>query len=1185
MNPIFTNGRKFAEPMREAEIALRNNQRAAIVLAVVDDPFATPDYPHLLRTEAMAELAERLFGKYAFYEFNAATATQLSIPRFCRDLRERPACVFVYGLEALALTDKSRYLNVLQLLNNHREDIRDTCTALVLWMSPATHKDVVTHAPDFADWRAASVAFKANQEDATPQTTLGSLPIAEADALRHEAQRFEEMLQQTDMEPTLAAEFYRQLGQIRSRLGQEQESLQALREAARLAAETFNLEQMEQIYLEYLQEQYGYLNPRGISQTVKSVTLPLDEVYVSLTAEREVEQGWLSIDFDVPLETTHIHISAEQVAEARARQPQRYSEKIDLPRAVRESARMVVLGDPGAGKTTLAKFLTVCFARACRDGRETTQDKEGNDYGYTRLPVLLRVADYAEALRHNPGLALQTYLIESCHNVPLTHNAINSLFQQAFANGRMFVILDGLDEVADAITRLEIARRIENFVTGMAAGNRALVTSRIAGYNEARLSAGFQQFTLRDMEPEQIARFLERWCAAVERFHTPDASATAIQQRMTAEKTALLRAVEANEGVRRLAGNPLLLTILALIHRNNARLPERRIELYDLATRTLLRDWRLANAGMQARTVDEAEAQELLGPLAYEMHESEPTGLISEERASELLCLYYATARGRKPEDTDVQVAIADFLRRVREHTGLFVERAPGKYGFMHLTFEEYFAAREIVSDFTQAAQRIREHKHQARWEEVIRLAIASERPKNAAHLIRAAIWNNDGAKATTGYVPSEYEDILRRDLMLAARCLGDCEAIEPILARQIADELTDICLNRSFRHNYDPLRRRVYVTLPALDSSEIGLEMLRQLRSALQDERWAVRGRAATALGQVGQASKDTVPPLLIALQDTHPFVRQSAIAALGWLNDASENVVTALLNHLDDKESSVRHSAATALGRLGNVSENVVTALLNHLQNGNRNARLSAIAALGRLGNQSKKVAMILLNHLQHSNREERRSVISALGRLGNVSEKVVTALLNLLKDNAGDVRQNAVASLGQLGNASDRVVAALISLSKDRDKKVRQSVAAALGRLGTASDKVEIALFSLLNDEESYVRQSTVTALGKLANISENVVTTLVSLLNDSNEQVQVCAAKALGSVDNASEKVIITLLNLLQSRDDSVRLNTATTLGELGYASENIITALLHCLQDEQGYVQDAAWEALNLLVQS
>ncbi len=72
-----------------------------------------------------------------------------------------------------------------------------------------------------------------------------------------------------------------------------------------------------------------------------------------------------------------------------------------------------------------------------------------------------------------------------------------------------------------------------------------------------------------------------------------------------------------NIGVRQLASNPLMLTILALIHRAGARLPSRRVELYELAVKTLLEDWELSRGIPERKIVKENEALRLLGPLAY----------------------------------------------------------------------------------------------------------------------------------------------------------------------------------------------------------------------------------------------------------------------------------------------------------------------------------------------------------------------------------------------------------------------------------------------------------------------------------------------------------------------------------------------------------------------------------------
>ena len=134
-NSLFYPDGALDAPMRELTIALRDPERTAIALAIVEDPFAPPDASSRLRQEAMGELAERLFGNYTLYEFNFYTEREMSLPRFCRTLRDRPAAVFAYGLETLAENDKEAYIKSLELLNQQREDIRDTKTALIIWRS------------------------------------------------------------------------------------------------------------------------------------------------------------------------------------------------------------------------------------------------------------------------------------------------------------------------------------------------------------------------------------------------------------------------------------------------------------------------------------------------------------------------------------------------------------------------------------------------------------------------------------------------------------------------------------------------------------------------------------------------------------------------------------------------------------------------------------------------------------------------------------------------------------------------------------------------------------------------------------------------------------------------------------------------------------------------------------------
>ena len=148
--------------------------------------------------------------------------------------------------------------------------------------------------------------------------------------------------------------------------------------------------------------------------------------------------------------------------------------------------------------------------------------------------------------------------------------------------------------------------------------------------------------------------------------------------------------------MRRLAVNPLLLRILALIHRTGAKLPQKRIELYKLAADTLARTWRPAQGVSESALVKESALLKedyltpLLSTLAYWLHVNKPTGLATEREVYEVLGEAWARLNEWHWDADDPNPKITEeirkFLAAVHEHTGLFVERAPTRYGFMHLT-------------------------------------------------------------------------------------------------------------------------------------------------------------------------------------------------------------------------------------------------------------------------------------------------------------------------------------------------------------------------------------------------------------------------------------------------------------------------------------------------------------------
>ncbi|MEH1944851.1 MAG: tetratricopeptide repeat protein [Nostoc sp.] len=505
-------------------------------------------------------------------------------------------------------------------------------------------------------------------------------------------------------------------------------------------------------YLEWLIAENSYLKISGVMQVQRQVDIFLDQIYVSLqavrrqqitetskldlemTTFRKAEHGFsMSIsslyDLDEPSYYEPVLRSSIPTTSTKT-----VTQRIDLSHAVRENQYCVILGAPGAGKTTLLRYLALHFATAKRDGNEIVIGGEPQEeLGNALLPIFFRIADYAERLQQEPELRLLEYLRQFYRQWEAyfqdeaeAGTEMATLLLEKMRQGQCLMLLDGLDEVFEQESRRLIVERIDQFVNAFSA-NKFVITSRIAGYRDVKLSSRFAEFTIEDMGSEQVEKFLERWCLAIERAQQPEASEAQWQRAGDDQARKILEAIKDNEGVKRLTANPLLLTILALIHRNGERLPNRRVKLYELAVQTLTEDWQLGKKLPDTPKVllNQNEVVAFLAPLAYWMHEEKPSGLVTEAEVEQELAVKLAELNDTDLESDSVRQAVQEFLRKVRETTGLFVERAPGVYGFMHLTFEEYFAARYIAdNEVRDILEIIHKHLHEPRWNEPILLAL-----------------------------------------------------------------------------------------------------------------------------------------------------------------------------------------------------------------------------------------------------------------------------------------------------------------------------------------------------------------------------------------------------------------------------------------------------------------------------
>jgi len=151
-----------------------------------------------------------------------------------------------------------------------------------------------------------------------------------------------------------------------------------------------------------------------------------------------------------------------------------------------------------------------------------------------------------------------------------------------------------------------------------------------------------------------------------------------------------------SDRVKQLVRNPLLLTIVVLIHRYQDVLPKRRYELYDKAVSTLLKSWDRTSKGLREQQKDffktldiDDDLRRIMSLLAkwvheqYETKNTEGGTLIREKNLLEQLSLII------QDEVIDIKPHKADeeakrFVEFMRDRTGLINEYGTKSYGFVH---------------------------------------------------------------------------------------------------------------------------------------------------------------------------------------------------------------------------------------------------------------------------------------------------------------------------------------------------------------------------------------------------------------------------------------------------------------------------------------------------------------------
>ncbi|CCI03388.1 HEAT repeat domain-containing protein [Microcystis aeruginosa] len=896
-------------------------------------------------------------------------------------------------------------------------------------------------------------------------------------------------------------------------------------------------------FLEKIQDEFQYLQ---FFHTRQKISLLKQYIPIEVTLERRYNyeiETWQAYTGD---EGTLKKIYALKGFTEEQQREENKKVQVDWEEAKDKHNKMMILGDPGMGKSTLLRMEALKIAREelGKLGVNTPQpflnNREKVKVKDVILPLYFRLSELANKLaeKNDDIINIISQLIDKSFQ-------IESIVKEKLEQGKCVLFLDALDEVS-SIQLHELNTKLKNFLDNSPC--KIYLTSRIVGYS-GKFSKEVKEVEIVPFTDQKTAEYIKTWFVNAEGYLEND----------LVSADGLIEELKNKPQIQGLAQNPLLLSLICSLYQTqDLILPAKRNEVYRQAVDYMLRDW-VENRKLVSVSGGKRIAKiRLLEIVAYELScREEEIFIFQEEDFFNVLERYLR----HEEVSTIFQQSNSDELMiELCEEDGIiqkFHEKGD-QYLFLHRTFQEYFTACYLY-------QRIRKNQ------------------EDGIALVKAHFWDHDwhetiillagmmsDASLLLEAILQEKDDIFATLLILASNCLAESKNIQDSLINQIVDKLYQVW-QRDFSLEYI---EKTMVTL-----GKTFPVMRRRLENALKDLPWYVRDSKFNAAGLLGEiGNPESISALSAALDDSEKRITKSAKFALRKVDREDRHI---LIFGMIDREEAFRGWALKALGEIGN--SEALPAIIRAL-NYSDWFRDHAAIILGKINRKQALALPSLISILYDSEKSVRFWGVKALGEIGIGNSETIQALITALND--VKTRNNAVEALGKINNSA--VVSALIETIKNSDGDFRSYAAVALSKI-TNPDAVPVLIEAVNHSAfHVYIRYFAAEALGNIGN--PEAVSALIAVLNDSeindiyyaaDELVRNKAVEALSKI--GTPEAVSGLIEAINHPYQKVRSKAAEALLNIGTqeAYLGLITALNHSDENVRKYAVEALGKVMNI----
>ena len=501
--------------------------------------------------------------------------------------------------------------------------------------------------------------------------------------------------------------------------------------------------------------------------------------------------------------------------------------------AIAHNPRLVLLGDPGYGKSTLLRYLALMLAQH-QLGAASPLPLGWQERGAV-VPLFCALAAVANGLHTSAAdvrsdtRVLWQALEQQLEGLTTQGEGLRDYLRDALARGSVVVLLDGLDELSAVPDATGVSLRARMSAAIGQLGQDLphvpmVVTCRVLPYVQP-IADEFPRntwhlppdwgWTTRIIQPfvlGQVRQFVQAWYTSAAESAQPRYTLAASTERATA----LLQELE-QPRLRVLTSSPLLLTMLAILHYNSSTsLPTTEAELYEHCVALLLERWEpvrtlehpkpglLEELGLAGSGKKLGDIRSILHTVAFEAHNRPPKpgdgrGIVRHRELVGELYTVFTTWRCEA-----IPAKVATFVRVLRENAALLHELDDDGYAFPHLTFQEFLAACELTdSGDLPRAYRVWSSADSDRWRKVLLLFAGRLRATNTVQSLGKdwldVLLRHKMPADKHGHCAAKTMLQRQRDALLAAESYAEFDRRTALSKKLDAEELD--ALERSLAH------------------------------------------------------------------------------------------------------------------------------------------------------------------------------------------------------------------------------------------------------------------------------------------------------------------------------------------------------------------------------------------------